>query len=730
MKKVNVAAGIFWVEIPEAGLYILCGCPADSVKHLKKKGLIVEEEKSGIPCETGPNAILLSDVPIQNQHFANLGEFPILQMFYKQGMILPKHPNNTGVRPLLIGKRDQVLSQAEYITRGNYGLMSQDEIESAGVSPELAREYMRIKLKFAFDSVRKTEELVDMRIVEDAKVELRNGATVERKRVNVYEFAYGGQSVTVDLNLNEKDEYEAPYYLTNHRLRREFFSVIHSGEGDGWDCNRPCMASIITYQGKIYLIDTGPNLIHSLRALGININDVEGVFQTHAHDDHFNGLTALLRSDHKIKYFSTALVRKSVLAKLSSLLTMPEEHFFHYFDVRTLQDDIWNNIDGLEVMPVYSPHPVETSVLFFRVLWNAGYKTYAHLSDTTSFRVLESMVTDNPKKSGISRSFLEKIKKVYLTAVDLKKVDIGGGLIHGDAQDYRGDESKRIILSHTSNGLTDEQKIIGSSATFGVDNVLIRGQENYLLSVAAYYLRTFFPSLPEYEIRLFLSCPFEVFNPGTILVKDGEKNADIYLIVSGVTEFIVFQHGINSKLAGGTMVGDVSGIFGSESRGTYRALSSVQAIRFSADFYVDVLKRNGLYEDAIRHIVLRNFLQDTWLFGEQITWPVRNSIASNMTRETYKKDGFFPTEAGSPLYLIEDGEAEVSSRNGLVEKIGPGDFFGEEGIIFGSSGRFKACVSKAAAVWRIPGSLISEIPVVRWKMRETFERRVRLANLY
>ena len=34
MKKEKVANGIFWVEIPEADLRILCGCPADSVKHL------------------------------------------------------------------------------------------------------------------------------------------------------------------------------------------------------------------------------------------------------------------------------------------------------------------------------------------------------------------------------------------------------------------------------------------------------------------------------------------------------------------------------------------------------------------------------------------------------------------------------------------------------------------------------------------------------------------------
>ena len=33
---------------------------------------------------------------------AIVDEFPVLQMLYRQGMLLPNHPNNTGVKPLLI----------------------------------------------------------------------------------------------------------------------------------------------------------------------------------------------------------------------------------------------------------------------------------------------------------------------------------------------------------------------------------------------------------------------------------------------------------------------------------------------------------------------------------------------------------------------------------------------------------------------------------------------------
>ncbi len=46
----------------------------------------------------------------------------------------------------------------------------------------------------------------------------------------------------------------------------------------------------------------------------------ELAFHTHTHDDHFAGITTLIRADHRIKYFATPLVRKSVTKKLSALL--------------------------------------------------------------------------------------------------------------------------------------------------------------------------------------------------------------------------------------------------------------------------------------------------------------------------------------------------------------------------------------------------------------------------
>ena len=164
IENIFVSPGIHWLSFPEANLNVLCGCPADSVKHLMKKGLIRSIEKDGMTYESGPNAILLSDLKLQNGHFANLAEFPILQMLYRQGMLLPEHPNNTGAKPILIGSEDCVQEQMNYIFRGNYGLISVEEMVQAGIDKETAeninRDWLNFRPRIVFNQGRKPDDLV------------------------------------------------------------------------------------------------------------------------------------------------------------------------------------------------------------------------------------------------------------------------------------------------------------------------------------------------------------------------------------------------------------------------------------------------------------------------------------------------------------------------------------------------------------------------------------------
>ncbi len=722
--KTKVSEGIFYVEIPEAGLFIQCGCPSDSVKHLMKRGIIHSQETHGVVHETGPNAILLSDVLIQNSRFSNLSEFPILQMFYRQGMLIPGHPGNQGIKPVLIGSRQQVSAQLEYIYRGNYGLISAEEMLAAGVSAEDAKWMMRLKLKFAFGAIRRLEEFLDQVVVEDEPREIRAGVFVTRMGVNQFALTYEDETVLVDLNLPPRVQYQPSYPLGYHLVKRDYFSVLHSGDGDGWDINRPAMASILIFQGRVYLIDAGPNLVHSLNALGIGVNEIVGVFHTHAHDDHFCGLATLMRADHRMKYYATPLVRASVMKKLSALAMRDEEEFAHYFDYHDLTEGVWNDIEGLEVRPINSPHPVETTIMVFRTMDREGYRTYGHFADIVSLKVLTGMITADPEAPGVSQALYDQVVADYLSPLDLKKLDIGGGMIHGDAEDFAQDRSGKIVLAHTALPLTPRQKEIGSGAPFGMLDVLIPSHQEYVRSYAFHYLAAYFTEVAAHHLRVLQNNPLVTFNPESIILKAGERGKSVFLILTGQVEMLKTRAGVFSTLSAGSLVGEHTALTGDASKETYRAASFVQALRIPRDLYAHFVQRHGLFEDMRRLLSIRAFLDSAPVFGDSISCAVQNAIAKTVTVQSLARGEVLEPSRKPQLTLIREGRATLMLGREEIARLKARDCLGEGSVLFDLPCLFQTRATDALTLYHIPGQVLADIPIVRWKLLEIFDRRL------
>ena len=718
-----VSAGIHWLEVAEADLRVLCGCPADSVKHLMKRGLIYSTEVGSVHCETGPNAILLSDRQIQNGSFANLAEFPVLQMLYRQGMLLPGHPNNTGAKPILIGRDEVVRAQMDYIYRGNYGLTSVGEILETGLSEEQAEEMMRLKLRFAFGTIHPSEDLLEARIVGNAPVEVRNGVTVARQRTNRYEFSYQGEQVLVDLNLPLNRHYETPYDLGFHNLPRDYFSIVHTGEGDGWDINRPCMASIVVFQGRIYLIDAGPNIDHSLNALGVDINEVEGIFHTHAHDDHFSGLTTLIRTDHRLKYYSTRLVRESVSKKLAALMSVEEQDFEQYFEIHDLDLGIWNNIDGLEVRPIFSPHPVETNIFFFRTLWSKGYLSYAHLADIPARDVLEGMVTEDSDAPGLSNELFEQVWEYYRDPADLKKIDMGGGLIHGKAVDFEGDESKKIVLAHTDRPLTESEQEIGVEETFGSIDVLIPANEDYLLIYAENHLKTYYPTVPHSDLIMLVNCKRRSYGVGETIIPSGVIPDSVHLLLTGTAELIKDEFGISNPLSSASLIGDLSVLSETPTTSTYRARSPVETLAIPRVLFHEFILRNQILEQVEHLQEMLEFMHHCWLLQEMISYPVKIRIARHTVLSKHKKgDTFNPDEKG--FAFLKTGKAVLWDNGRLVRILTPGDFWGVGAVLGGLSQNISVEIVEDVTTYRITNpEVLRQAPILRWKLLEKTGQR-------
>jgi len=728
MEKIKVATGISWVSIPEIDLHILCGCPMDSVKHLMRLGLIRSITKEGHTYETGPNAILLADTQMQNGDFANVSEFPILHMLYRQGMVIPGHPGNDGRKPMLIGVREQIDAQSRYIFRGTYGLTTLQELMDGGMGQQQAEEQLKLKNRFNFNKIRNTEDLLDIVVVDREPKVLDKGVTIHRKGFNLYRIYYGDESVDVDLNLHKLERYEPPYTLDFHKIKREYFSVIHLGEGNGWDRNRPCMGSLLTFQGKFYLIDAGPSLQFSLTSLGISVNDIEGVFQTHGHDDHFCGLTSLVHTDHKIKYFATPLVRSSVVKKLTGLMGVAEEMFEKSFEIHDLEEGCWNYIEGLEVMPVQSPHPVETTILYFRTFWDGGYRSYGHLADIASDRVLKEFLITDEMGNGISESYYNRVWSHYLIPADLKKIDVGGGMIHGDAEDFRDDQSRKIILSHKETELNDGEKEIGSNASFGMQDVLIPSVANYHTIYTRDYLKALFPGVKRGDLNILQNGKIKVSNVGTILVKKGEPLEKLYLIISGLVEMINQKEIQNSILSSGSLIGALYVIEGKESSQTYRTASYVEYLEIPRELFLFVLRRNRQEENIRRLSTNRAFIRKHRILGITCSCRTISRMAQEMELVQLKKGCSLSVYKKRGILILNSGRISLYDKKIFVEdvKVGRVCFF--EDLFEDLKPQFSEKVEEDSSAYSIPYGILKETPVILWKFRKVYFHRARIAE--
>lgn len=720
LRKVVVGPGVAWIEAPQAGLSILCGCPADVIKTLMQTGLVQETEIDGRRAETGPNAILLSDVMLQNGAFCNLAEFPVLHMLYRQGMILPGHPNNRGIRPLLIGNAQQVEAQLHYIHRGNYGLIGREELAATGLDDALIGEVLAFKERFAFGRIRQPTELLEPRVLGDEPIELGGGLRLVRRALNLFEFSLEGETVEIDLNLRPGETYRTPYSLPPQMIRRDYFSVIHCGDGNGWDPLRPSMGSVLVYQGRVYLIDAGPNINHTLDALGIGVNEVEGLFHTHCHDDHFAGLTTLLRSGHRLKYYSTPLVRASVTKKLCALMNVDEDMVSDCFDIQDLAFDSWNDVSGLDVMPLLSPHPVETSIFMFRALWQDGYKTYAHWADIVATEVLHGMLKTEDKP-GISQAFFDKVMEDYHLPATLKKIDVGGGLIHGRAEDFSGDQSGRLLLSHTEKPLSERELGIGTGRSFGATDVLIEANQDYDRRTAFEHLRDYFPGAPHPEISMLLNCKVVAAGPGELLLKDEQRIDTVNLILGGVVERLSGGRIKGGGFTAGSLIGEVPALACQPSIYDYRCRTHVKSLAIPLDLFREFLLRSDMVDQLLEKAGSRTFLRASQICSEALSETDLTRLAGNMRRQRFKAGAMI--EARDSLGVVANGQVSLSRRNVAMEMLQIGDVFNEAKAMFGRPGGYRVRAEEDCEICFLPAAAIRQVPLLRWTLLEIMDRR-------
>jgi hemerythrin len=315
------------------------------------------------------------------------------------------------------------------------------------------------------------------------------------------------------------------------------------------------------------------------------------------------------------------------------------------------------------------------------------------------------------------------------TPADVKKIDIGGGMIHGEAKDFKGDKSKKIILAHVNRSLTTAEKEIGSNASFGQEDILIPAQQDYVRRAAAKYLHRYFPSARSSEIQMLLNCSSRLFNPGYIIQKKGQFPTHVYLVITGVAELIQADLKLEYMLSAGTLIGELDALGGDSTRFTYRTRSYVNVLEIPAELYRPFIQRNANLE-RIRQIASDMLLlQSTQLFGEMVSSPVLHQVAAQTSRRHLKAGEVISTFDEGLLWMVEEGKGSLFLENKEIEKLSVGEFFGEHSHNPRvPQGKVRVLFTEETQVLTVPLGLLDKIPILEWKMLELCDRRLRICK--
>jgi hemerythrin len=415
-------------------------------------------------------------------------------------------------------------------------------------------------------------------------------------------------------------------------------------------------------------------------------------------------------------------VRASVVKKLCALLSIDASELNHYLDFQDLPTNSWSDLAGLEVRPVISPHPVETTIFQFRVKNELGYKTYAHLADIASFEYIDEIIQGNsaPFKSPLC----EVAKAAYLDRADVKKIDIGGGLIHGVAKDFIHDSSSKKILAHAASPLTQEEQSIGVNVPFGSVDVLIQASQDYEIGLAQHHLSQLYPTIDAKDMQALLSCPVVSMSPDENLLPIGLSQESIYLILRGYLELRDDQQGLRATFSAGTVAGELAALLNKPAFYNHIAASYGSALKIPAELYREIALKNNLYPERQLTEQKRLFLLACWLFEDGISYVTLNRLVNALQQIEFKKGEQFSLLSGSSIYLVKSGSVEVRRENHPIKTVSPYQFFGESAAFAGQPHHDMIEVLEDASCYRLDASILAKIPVCRWKLLQTMQRSI------
>jgi hemerythrin-like metal-binding protein len=210
------------------------------------------------------------------------------------------------------------------------------------------------------------------------------------------------------------------------------------------------------------------------------------------------------------------------------------------------------------------------------------------------------------------------------------------------------------------------------------------------------------------------------------MIRKGERNTDIFLILSGTAEVIDREAGFHSRQAAGALAGELSALSNEPSHRTFRAESDLAALRIPCEAYRQFIRRNGIEESVLKIRENRQALFSTRLFGDMASFTAQREIARVMEKRTLAKGETAVHDSELSLFLLAEGEISLFSDEIPIEVISRGDCWGELSVVEGLPAACRALALRDSLYYAIPAESLKEFPRVYLKLLEVVDRRLKI----
>jgi hemerythrin len=258
-----------------------------------------------------------------------------------------------------------------------------------------------------------------------------------------------------------------------------------------------------------------------------------------------------------------------------------------------------------------------------------------------------------------------------------------------------------------------------------MQDVLIPTRGNAMHDDARRHLRSLFTDVPEHEIRMLANYGLASFQAGSIIVRNDEEPESVFLLVHGVAEFIESGTTVTNRMSAGAIFGEMHALESAGSTGTFRAVSYLTALQIPVNHFVEFVERNGLRPILTDLHEKRRFLRRSWYFSEAVSYPVQTRLARSIKEVTVGKGELPEKVTKGCLVMLRGGLIQLAAGEQIVDVLQSGDMCGEERVLLGGRSVFHAVVTDEAKLFLLPCDVVSDIPVLRWKLLETLDRRLR-----